>query len=66
MPRKYEINPAHESGDDTICMTIRRLWREGDAVGGAHGDRIKELAADAFDKAKRMNARLKAYKEGRA
>ncbi len=65
MPRKFEINPHHNSGDDTLCMTIRHIWREADEIGGAAGDRIKELAAHAFDQGKRMNARLRDYKAGK-
>lgn len=61
--RKYEINPHFDSGNDTLCMNLRRIWLEADAMGS---ERIKELAADAFDGAKRMDARLKDYKAGRA
>lgn len=59
MTRKYEINPHHDSGNNTLCMALRRIWLEGDAC---KNERIKELAADAFDFAKRMDARLKQYK----
>lgn len=60
MHLKYEIDPWNTEIDRTICSHIRAIWREADALGS---DRIKELAALAFDKANRMDRKLRKYRK---
>lgn len=60
MPLKYEIDPYDTSIEGTICATLRAIWREADAAGN---EPIKELAAIAFDKANRMDRKLKKYRK---
>ncbi len=57
---KYHIDPYNDEPHGTICSTIRKIWRAGDAIGS---EEVKQLAADAFDKAKRMDAKLKKYRK---
>lgn len=57
--RKYEIDPDIDKGRQTICDTLRRLWRQADANGDAES---KEMIADCFDYAKRMDEKLRWYK----
>lgn len=60
MPYKYRINPHHNSGDDTLCMSLRRIWLSANSAGL---EDIQHEAEKSFDFAKRMNARLKYYRE---
>ena len=60
---KHKINPQYNSGRDTLCQNLRYLWRLGERVGGEDGAAIQDLSARCFDFAKRMNNRLKEYKE---
>lgn len=59
MAYKYPINPYADSGDDTLCMSLRRQWLEGKRTGNLA---IMHEAEKSFDFAKRMNARLKYYR----
>jgi hypothetical protein len=59
MPYKFLINPYADSGDDTLCMSLRRMWLEGHRTGNKA---IMHEAEKSFDFAKRMNARLKYYR----
>lgn len=59
MPYKFKINPAHDSGDDTLCMSLRRIWNLADKAGL---DAVKHEAEKSFDFAKRMDKRLKYYR----
>lgn len=60
MPLEYIIDPYDTSIEGTICATLRAIWREADAAGN---EPIKELAAIAFDKANRMDRKLKKYRK---
>ena len=60
MPYKFPINPGHDSGDDTLCMSLRRIWLMADKLGQ---DKIKHEAEKSFDFAKRMNKRLQYYRK---
>lgn len=60
-PRKYVIDPQTDTGQPTICNTLRTLWRRADAAGDAESKRLIE---DCFDYAKRMDRKLRAYKAG--
>jgi hypothetical protein len=60
MPYKFKITPHHDSGDDTICMALRRIWLHADACGNGA---IKLEAEKSFDFAKRMDRRLKYYRQ---
>lgn len=60
MSLKYEIDPWDQSIEGTICATLRAIWREADRAGN---DEIKGLAAVAFDKANRMDRKLKTYRK---
>ncbi len=60
MPLKYEIDPWDTSIQGTICATLRAIWREADAIGNST---IKDLTAVAFDKANRMDRKLKKYRK---
>jgi hypothetical protein len=56
---KYAIDPDRVSSRDTLCNNLRWLYRERRANGDtAAMDRL----ARAFDYAKRMDARLKYYR----
>ena len=57
---KYHIDPWNLQIDNTICATIRAIWREADAAGNS---RIKEIATVTFDKAKRMDRKLRTYRK---
>lgn len=59
MPYKFQINPHADSGEDTLCMSIRRIWLEGHRSGNKA---IMHEAEKSFDFAKRMNERLKYYR----
>jgi hypothetical protein len=59
MPYKFKINPYHDSGDDTLCMALRRLWLEGRRTGNK---KVMHEAEKSFDFAKRMDKRLKYYR----
>lgn len=60
MSLKYEIDPWDQSIEGTICATLRAIWREADSAGN---QTIKDLAAAAFDKANRMDRKLKKYRK---
>lgn len=55
--RRFQINPLHRSGRMTICETAREIWREADKQN-PDPEKLKELAAQAFDMGKRMNDRM--------
>jgi hypothetical protein len=57
---KYHINPHHDSGEDTLCMSLRRIWLAAHRSGVLD---IQHEAAKSFDFAKRMDARLKYYRD---
>lgn len=59
--RKFQIDPERDTGDATICNTLRTLWRRADAAGDSES---KELIEDCFDYAKRMDWKLSRYKAG--
>ncbi|MFN4296792.1 MAG: hypothetical protein ACK4FB_08110 [Brevundimonas sp.] len=66
MAFKYEINPHHESGRDTLCQALREIWREADALKDeAASERIKALSAKSFDFAKRIVAKAQEHKAAR-
>lgn len=56
--RKYHINPRHSSGRLTACETCREIWRLAETLPEPARVQMQELAAQAFDMAKRMNARM--------
>lgn len=56
---KYQIDPATETGRDTICQNLRYLHRRLTAAGDAEGVHLVEKC---FDFGKRMNAKLQANK----
>lgn len=61
--RKYTINPYAGGKRLTICDTLRMTWRELDKMPpSAEVDQTREYIAQAFDYAKRMNARLQELK----
>ena len=60
MPIKYQIDPWEESIEGTVCATIRAIWREGHHV---NNQKIMDLASVAFDKANRMDRKLKNYRK---
>jgi hypothetical protein len=54
--RKFAIEPAKDTGQPTICNTLRRLHRRTtDPVS-------LELIADCYDYAKRMDVKLRDYR----
>lgn len=57
MARRFEIiDPERDTGQPTICNTLRKLWRRvDDAVA-------REMIADCYDYAKRMDEKLRVYK----
>lgn len=59
MPFKYHIDPATETGRDTLCQTLRYIHRRFAAKGDLDG---MLLVAKSFDFAKRMDAKLQANK----
>ncbi len=59
--RKHWINPEHHSKRLTVCETLREIWREADGED-PDPERLKELAAAAFDFCKRMDRRMKELK----
>lgn len=59
---KYEINPEHESGRDTLCQALRYIYRRFEADGDAEG---MLLAAKSFDFAKRIVAKAQEHKKAR-
>lgn len=59
MVLKHRINPAAESGRDTICQNLRYLHRR---VAAAGDEESLHLIEKCFDFAKRMNAKLQYYK----
>lgn len=59
---KFHINPAHESGRDTLCQALRQIHRRFEAAGDIEG---MHLAAKSFDFAKRIVAAAKMHKEAR-
>lgn len=55
--RKFAIDPEKDTGNPTLCNTLRVLHRRtADPVS-------LELIADCFDYAKRMDAKLRAYRQ---
>lgn len=56
--RKYEIDPETDTGQPTICNTLRYLWRRANAAGDKES---LEMIETCFDYAKRMDARLRFY-----
>lgn len=55
--RKFAIDPEKDTGHPTICNTLRKLHRRTD-------DPVSlELIADCFDYAKRMDAKLREYRQ---
>lgn len=63
---KYEINPRHESGRDTLCQALRQIWREADALDDREAaERIMHLSAKSFDFAKRIVAKAQEHKAAR-
>jgi hypothetical protein len=57
---KYQIDPENETGRDTLCQTLRVLYRgardRGDAAAMFQVEKC-------FDFAKRMDKRLKYYRK---
>lgn len=60
-PRKYVIDPDRDTGDRTICNTLRTLYRRARSSGDSDA---MAMLADCFDYAKRMDEKLRAYKAG--
>lgn len=61
--RKYLINPHAGGHRLTICDTLRMTWREVETLpDGPAKAQILEYLGQAFDMAKRMNARLQELK----
>jgi hypothetical protein len=56
---KFRIDPATETGRDTICQNLRYLHRRLSASGDTEGVRLVEKC---FDFGKRMNAKLQQNK----
>lgn len=54
--RKFAIDPEKDTGQPTLCNTLRRLWRRVD------DPEAREMIADCFDYAKRMDARMREAK----
>lgn len=54
--RKFAIDPERDTGQPTLCNTLRRLWRRVD------DPEAREMIADCFDYAKRMDAKLRERK----
>lgn len=59
MPFKFEIDPEHESGNDTLCQTLRYLYRRAQAEGRSQD--MHDIAK-CFSYGKQMDARLKYYR----
>jgi len=51
--RKHAIDPEKDTGQPTLCNTLRRLWRRVD------DPEAREMIADCFDYAKRMDAKMR-------
>lgn len=60
MSLKFQIDPWNESIEGTVCATIRAIWREGHHT---NNQKIMDLASVAFDKANRMDRKLKTYRK---
>lgn len=57
MTRRFEIiDPERDTGEPTICNTLRKLWRAVDEPA------LREMIADCYDYAKRMDEKLRVYK----
>lgn len=57
MARRFEIiDPNRDTGQQTICNTLRKLWRHVDDPAA------REMIADCYDYAKRMDEKLRVYK----
>ena len=54
---KFRLDPGKVEPRRTICEVHRQIWRA--AEGDPH---IRALAEEAYDMAKRMNAKLREYK----
>lgn len=54
--RKFAIDPEKDTGQPTLCNTLRRLWRRVD------DPEAREMIADCFDYAKRMDAKMRERK----
>lgn len=63
--RKYRVNPQHYSARLTICETARELYRRAGGLAEPERTAFQELAAQAFDMGKRMNARMVKLREHR-
>jgi hypothetical protein len=63
--RKYKIDPEIETRRLTLCETLREIRREV-SQPEPDLDKIAELAAASFDFGKRMDARMKELKKGKA
>lgn len=63
--RKYRINPYEGGHRLTICDTLRMTWREVETLpDGPAKAQILNYLGQAFDMAKRMNARMQELKDG--
>jgi hypothetical protein len=60
-PPKHVIDPDNDTGEATICNTLRTLYRRARETGDLES---MDLIATAFDMAKRMDAKLRAYRAG--
>ncbi len=59
---KHQIDPEGESGRDTICQTLRHLYRRAEADG--RDEDMRDIAK-AFDFAKRIVAKAQEHKRAR-
>lgn len=62
MPFKYEINPDHDSGRDTLCQSLRHLYRRARAE--ARTEDMYDIAK-CYDFAKRIVAKAQEHKAAR-
>lgn len=57
---KHSIDPNKRNPDRTICELLRQSWRIADEM---NNQELKDLIEEAHDYAKRMNKKLREYKE---
>ena len=59
MAFKHHINAHHETGRDTLCQALRRMYRRAKETGDTE---LMHEIEKSYDFAKRMDARMKYYK----
>ncbi len=62
MGLKHQIDPDAETGRDTLCQTLRLIYRRFRAADDAEG---MALTAQSFDFAKRIVAKAQEHKAAR-